>query len=938
MIDNDLLTWDNVLKEHILFRRVFFMKLLQKLISSFVAAAICIPFAGSMTAFAEGNTRDVVIDGDKAITAENKLYRGAGMVTGNNSSRLLLDYKDENPEKYWEIMNYLFGDKGIGLEHIKIEMGSDINSSSGTEPNIMRSEDETPDVTRGAGYQLAADAQTINPDITLDMLYWSEPRWVTDAEDVYAARYKWYKATLDAAYETYGLEFEYVSAVRNERTIDVDWIKYLASSLDNETDCPYDYSAIKVVAADEVTSWSIADSMLKDPELMEAIDVVGSHYTSWSSDNAKKLADEYGKELWFSEASTPMAYSKGTYRFDGTGSGLNDLNGVLDIANRFITMFPGGYMTMCEYQPVVAAYYDGVTYCQKQMILANSPWDGSYMLDNGYYMALHFSQFIDKGWAFIDEACYGDGVKGGDGHAIVDAVYSYITATDTATDDYSTVVTNTTAEPITYNFTVKNLDKASAPVYVWETKGSGDSENWKSNYFRHIDTITPTENNGEYTFSYTVQPYSLVTLSTIERQQSDYEYEEQTSAVLELPYADDFEYEGYAADYLSTRGYAPRYTTDEGGAFEVVELDGNNVLQQKITLATKADEWGGTPEPTTNFGDDRWFNYSVSADVGFDADADGYVGVGLRYNSAYNGASGYWIKMNKSGKWELMRHSSSILSGNVDGFDSTAMTNLKIEAVNDTVRVYVNGTQVCEYNCTESGTAVLAAGRAALYSSYDLNIFDNVQINTVDGAEPYITRFDNLDAEFEYSEGWKHKTMDSYKNYKRTLARCVESVDLTFTFSGTGVAFTGITKDAVISVELDGEMYAENVSIANAKQREVEYLIGGLENGEHSVKITCISGSFAADGAEVVGMPITTAKQLVHNEVAADTESTTESVEDSTASDGKTSNEAAGETVAGDSAQTDADEGGNIAVPIAIGAAIAAIIAVVAVIFVKKKK
>ena len=37
-------------------------------------------------------------------------------------------------------------------------MGSDINSSSGTEPAVKRTPDEPADVTRGAGYQLAADA------------------------------------------------------------------------------------------------------------------------------------------------------------------------------------------------------------------------------------------------------------------------------------------------------------------------------------------------------------------------------------------------------------------------------------------------------------------------------------------------------------------------------------------------------------------------------------------------------------------------------------------------------------------------------------------------------------------------------------------------------------------------------------------------------------
>ncbi len=36
-------------------------------------------------------------------------------------------------------------------------MGADVNTSSGTEPTTMRYEDEKADVTRGAGFQLAAD-------------------------------------------------------------------------------------------------------------------------------------------------------------------------------------------------------------------------------------------------------------------------------------------------------------------------------------------------------------------------------------------------------------------------------------------------------------------------------------------------------------------------------------------------------------------------------------------------------------------------------------------------------------------------------------------------------------------------------------------------------------------------------------------------------------
>lgn len=251
------------------------------------------------------------IDGHTAAKAPQMLYRGLGVVSGNNSSRLLMDYRIEQPDAYWQILRLMFGEEGLRMAHLKLEMGSDINSSSGTEPAVKRSPGEPADVTRGAAYQLAADAKRINPDLTLDMLWWSEPRWVSSAKDVYAARYRWYKETLDAAWHTYGLRFDYVSAVQNERAIDGEWVKYLSAHLKAEKDCPYDYAGIKIVAGDEVCTWVLADMMLADPELMKAVDVLGSHYTSWSTENAQRLAREQGKELWFSEACPSMCYAPG---------------------------------------------------------------------------------------------------------------------------------------------------------------------------------------------------------------------------------------------------------------------------------------------------------------------------------------------------------------------------------------------------------------------------------------------------------------------------------------------------------------------------------------------------------------------------------------------------------------------------------------------------
>lgn len=87
-------------------------------------------------------------------------------------------------------------------------------------------------MTRGAGFQFAADAKAINPDITLDLLRWGEPAWVSRAftvsqEHGFNARYSWIKETLDAAYRVYGLKFHFISAEQNETDrIDESWILF----------------------------------------------------------------------------------------------------------------------------------------------------------------------------------------------------------------------------------------------------------------------------------------------------------------------------------------------------------------------------------------------------------------------------------------------------------------------------------------------------------------------------------------------------------------------------------------------------------------------------------------------------------------------------------------------------------------------------------------
>ncbi len=831
---------------------------------------------------------EICIDGNKMDRAQHRRYRGAGMVSGNNSSRLLLDYRQEHPKEYWEVLEHIFGDRGVGVTHLKLEMGSDINSSSGTEPGVKRSAGEAADVTRGAGYRLAADAKKVNPDLTLDMLWWSEPAWVASAEDVYDARYRWYRETLEAAYREYGLVFDYVSASQNEREIDFAWIKYLAGRMKEERNAPYDFGKVKIVASDEDNQWKIADAMLEDGELRDAVDVVGTHYTSFASQAAVTLSEDYGKEIWMSEASAPMCFSRGRHPSSGRGFEMMGINGVLDIASRIIAMGPQGRMTLYEYQPVVSAYYDGVNYCEKQLITANEPWSGRYSLESGYYMSLHFSKFIKKGWCFLPEACCCDGKKGGDGHAMVGVEKCYLSAMDGETGDFTTVIANPTGERITYEFHIKNTKGISAPVMVWETKTAERGEDFGQNYFRHVATVMPTcaSEEGDQTgsalgraeegkttsFTVDIAPESLVTISTLVVQEGACRRpESEGKQGLSLPYRDDFSYEEMGKGYLANRGFAPRYMTDQGGAFEVVEMPGGGrALCQKITRDLRAEEWGATPEPTTNFGDDRWCNYSVSAEVCFDCACHGdrewehagsgekYVGIGMRYRLAAQGASGYRLLLFSDGRWQLMLDDILLEKGNAGSAVSGRGTlagndwhSLRLEAVENTVSAYLDNRLLIRRECGSGQWQ--GAGRCALYSSYDCNLFRNLEVCPVEGKTVSVKRWDDMEDFIQYDGDWNHEAIGSFQNYRRTLSTGTSGAEMKFAFRGTGFSIAGDAEEkGSIRVKVDGELIEEDWEVSQKRARGVSYCKYGIDEGRHEVEVRVISGMYAVDCVEVV--------------------------------------------------------------------------------------
>lgn len=81
-----------------------------------------------------------------------------------------------------------------------------------------------------------------------------------------------------------------------------------------------------------------------------------------------------------------------------------------------------------------------------------------------------------------------------------------------------------------------------------------------------------------------------------------------------------------------------------------------------------------------------------------------------------------------------------------------------------------------------------------------------------------MNKFDNFDNIFTYSEnGWEHSTMDSFKNYKRTISHGAEGGYLTVDFEGTGIILTGAQKgDTVVSIELDGKTVNKEYAVSKS--------------------------------------------------------------------------------------------------------------------------
>ncbi len=854
------------------------------------------------------NPEEIVISAEDVASAAESVngltYKGFGILSGNSTSNLLLDYKSEDADAYWEMLEYLFGGDYPLFTNIKMEMGNDGNNSTGAEACTMRYEDEEADASRDPGFALAADAKKINPDVKTIILRWGMPNWVSEywSSDKtgagYEAMYKWYSETIFDVYEKYGYIIDYVNPDTNETsTADSDFIKWFADKVENETDFPdyfteeaiEAYHNIKILASDENKTLTIVSSMYSDEDLFEDVDAVGFHYRTSSNDNTINLADVYDKEVWYSEGCATFGYTElqenktSTYGYESIGG----YQSPLALVDSFITAFVYSRRTNYIFQPAIGAFYEGIQYGHKELLSARDPWSGYVHYDPALYMVAHFSQFAKTGWENDDNtegiwrvitnatsASYA-GTTSEHATTGIDGDAGYMTLADPNGTDFSTVFVNNTQNAKAFSISTEDMENISADqvLYVWTTE--------TDSYMQLTDTVEQV--NGSWYIS--VPAYSVVTATTLETEpqriptednggvdESYIDNEDRTvldtddtgktaDATDDYLYADNFEYneeqdvEQYNAatetttlvDYLESRGDEPRYMLDTHGAW-IVE-DGR--LKQE--LSASVSQWN-SGDPTTIVGDFRWMDYSASVDVEIpDGDSSTYMRLTIRSQTGMNwGSSGYTLSISGDGQWVLYRVGTSVARGSVTA-SAEGKYNLKLTGLGSTIYAYIDGVQVTSY----TDSSPMLSGRVKISSSWDTVYADNLEVKTVSGGTPYaLSMIDGQDDDVSYDGAW---TIDnpgsgSADNWYRTISTSsTAGSSLSFPISGTGFALIGSNSGTVLDIYVDGELVDDNVTATTSVTRGETYTLTGLTDGAHTVKVELVSGTLNVDAIYTLG-------------------------------------------------------------------------------------
>ncbi|WP_029606644.1 galactosidase [Lacticaseibacillus rhamnosus] len=831
----------------------------------------------------------LTIDGSQLQLEQNEAntIKGFGLLSCNNTSRLLMDYKWEHPQVYQEVLQHLFGGQHPLMRMLKVELGSDSNTSCGTEPAPQRAADEPVNVARGMGFQLIADAKKIQPDLKTCMLRWAEPGFLRPSwrqvksddpdekvpTEAFEAMYQYYKQTVIAAWQAYGYLFDYIDPDRNETKHPMyRYLKWFANRLKtDQADFPEgfpvaDYHAIKLITSDQNYGTDMGTALLNDPELQAVIPAVGYHYNTDDGPDKPftKIADQLHKEVWYSEGIAPVTF--GTLRTqDTTGIGIGGPMSALDVANRLVKSYARSRRSLYIFQPAIGGLYPGAKYPGKQLLEMDTPWSGYFQQDTVALAVMHhFTDFAvtgwrdqtaAKNWRYVPSATVSE-VAGTENLTQAFGAASVMTLVAPDETDYTVMLINDTSAPQTYQITVKNLAAATKPLYVWQT--------WVDDAGKIHDrekTTTLTPVNGNVTV--TIEPRAIISATTTDFQPQallpnpDVKTDQplQQDPENHVLFHDDYSYADMPADYLTRRGGTPKYTTDMDGAFEVVEQDGKRGLQQKITEQSRALAWETQTDPNFTVGDIRWLNYAAALKFTFDTItrqntvSANYIGLGVRSVDDFEGSlfsAPYVATLTIGGKLRFYVRGALAATLDVPVFDAKVSHELIVEATDRHVTVQVDGQTYVTYDDPSDQPGL--AGQVKVGTGYFKTVIQALTVTSTSAPAVLGHRRDDLDASLTFSDDqWERLAARFPHAWERSQSIGEKGATVDFDVEGTGFVLFGMQAHASrLQLAVDGRIQEVVPLTALAKQPNT--VVTDLAAGPHHVKVTVIDGSYTFDG------------------------------------------------------------------------------------------
>jgi hypothetical protein len=610
----------------------------------------------------------ITVDG----TGTGLTFEGIGAVSAGASSRLLIDY----PEPYRsQILDYLFKPNyGASIQHLKVELGGDGDSTDGAEPSHMHSVTDL-NFDRGYEWWLMQQAKLRNPNITFGALEWGVPGWIGNGQFYSQDNIYYIINFIQGAQANYGITISDIG-IWNEQPANVNWIISLKQAL-----LAAGLNTL-VVAADQ-GNLDIIAQMLNSPALVNAVDVVGIHYPT----DPSPIFIPGGKRLWASEA--------GPWRGDWTGA--------QSLAQDYNQLYAGGRITRTEIWSLISSYYDFLPIPGSGLMYANTPWSGSYNVEPAIWATAHTTQFAQPGWQYIDGAC---GIL---------STASFVTLKNGS--DYSIVIETAAAsasQSLTFNIT-GGLSTAS--VHVWMSDAD--------NQFIQEGDIAPL--NGSFTI--TLSPGSIYSLTTTTGQ-SKGSATPPSSSAFPFPYFDDFE--------SSSLNQTAKYFSAINGSFEIAACGGGRggqCLRQAVGNLPILWPELGPAQPAAFVGSTSWTDYQVTSDVFLEAPGEAkLIGRLTQENENSGDVNGYQFYASSAGSWELCLNDSNVLASGTVPFSTQTWHTMSLILVGTHIQGVIDGVTVANVNNNAYTNGMAGLG----VEDWTVAQFDNFRISSPPGETQVI--------------------------------------------------------------------------------------------------------------------------------------------------------------------------------------------------------